>query len=154
MELARQALELLLYNKALHGWYGNQLEEVLGFSLRKVDRAYLRVNFPPQYLLQTDPVTLPHLELLCAYRLLCFARQVQREPIEGSGDAIEDLTFLFGPTLHRCYHIIHITVYVGEATQGVGQTRPCLGGLGDSNIPWYWKHSMNEGVCHIRHRLQ
>ena len=143
-ELSRQALQLFPADASLHGRDGNTLVHLLEFPLREGYHTGFCVNCPPHDLLHTGPVALPHLEILHTHWVLELPGQGQKDPFEGPYSAIEDLALSFRPTLYRCDHVIHIKVYMGEAIQGVGRARACLGDIGNIPVSRYRKQHVHE----------
>ena len=82
---------------ALHGWYNNQLEEILVFLLWKGNRARLGVNPPPQHLFLAGPITLTCHQIHGADGILGFARQERKNPFQCPYRAVEDLALSVCP---------------------------------------------------------
>ena len=83
------------------------------------------------------PVSLPHFDILHAFRFLCFSEKRREDPLEGPDGDVKDLALSFGTSLHHCDHVIHITVYEGEAVHNVRQTWPFLGYLDNGTVTAY-----------------
>ena len=133
VELTNQALQIFPADVA---FYGQDIQEGL---LQEGDFARLSVYRKNKDLLDTGPVFLPHQEVLDGHQMLYFFGQGWGDPLKGSNGATKDLDLSFNNAFQHCDGIIHITVYMGEAIQGVCQAYPCLGDFGNSTVPRHWK---------------
>ena len=82
------------------------------FPIWKGNRARLRVDLSPQHLFFVGPAALACHQLLDPDGILGFARQGHKSPFQCPDCAAKDFVLLVCPPLHRCYHIIHVTIDV------------------------------------------
>ena len=142
-ELSHQVLQLLPADAPLRGWDGEELLQFLKFSLRKGYCTGFCVDCPPQNSLPKGPVAFPRLDLLHAHGVLGFYGKGQGNYFEGPDRAIKDLTLSVWSPLYRYDHVINITLYMGEAIQGVRRARACIEDLGNGPVYRYRKRRVN-----------
>ena len=79
-EFSHQALQFLLDYPALRGRGVDKLKEFKVFYIWEGDRAYFRVNQPPQNLFHSGPVALACHQIFDADGVLGFTRQGHKNP--------------------------------------------------------------------------